>query len=364
MGHGGVVRTSDVTLTIVPLGVTALALFAAHASARRSAQPTLGAWGAGVGGYVVAVSVVLLMVGDAGPVGAGAGAAVRTLLGAVALAAVGLGWGMLRPGGLAEVTRPVWRLVPTVVRAAVRAGSLAAAVLVAAASVVTLGWVLAGRATSGDVIEGLGLDTFSGLVMAVGQLAFAPNLVLWAVAWLAGPGFAVGTDTVFAPTEVTSGPLPALPLLGALPTEPAPSGAWVPIAVLAAGALAGWWLHGRLAPTTPWRPLGAGLGAGLAGGLVVAALMGLAGGSAGPGRMAEVGADPLAVGGVVAGLVAAGALVVVFPSDGAVRAGIARAWRRARRGEVGEGDDEPDAGAARDPFGAARAAGISPAAGR
>jgi len=338
MGHGGVVTAGDAVLTITPLGITALALFAAYASARRSAQPTGSAWGAGVGGYVAAVGAVLLLVGRAGPLGVGPGAVARTLLGATLVGALGLGWGVLRPGRAGELARPVRALVPEPVRAAVRGGALAAAALVVVGAAVSTGWVVAGRATAGDVIEGLGLDTFSGVVMAFAQLAFAPNLVLWAVAWVAGPGFAVGQGTVFAPTEVVSGPLPALPMLGALPTDPVAQGPWVPLAVVAAGALAGWWLHRRLAATTPWRPGAVALGAGVVAGLAVAALSVLAGGSAGPGRMAEVGAAPLHVGAVVAGLVAAGALVVAVPTDRAVRAAVAAGWARAR-GRLRPADD-------------------------
>lgn len=330
MGHGGVVEAGGTTLTIVPLGVTGLALFAAHASARRSAHPGPGAWAAGVGGYVAVVGVVLLLVGGAGPLGAGPGAVARALAGGALLAAVGLGWGMLRPGRLGQVSRPLWSRTPPVARAAARAGALAAAALVAAGAAVVLGWALAGRATTGDVIAGLGLDTFSGLVMAVAQLAFAPNLVLWAVAWLAGPGFAVGHGTVFAPTEVVSGPMPALPLLGALPAGPAPSGAWVPAAVVAAGALGGWWLHRRLAPTTPWRPAGAAVGAGAVAGALVAVLTALAGGVGGPGRMSDVGGSAFVVGLTTAGLAAAGALLVAVPLDAAVRAVVVRGWRRLR----------------------------------
>src|SRR5690606_14477786 len=114
----------------------------------------------------------------------------------------------------------------------------------------------AGRAATGDVIEGLGLDTLGGVLFAFAQLALVPNLVLWAMAWLAGPGFAVGAGTVFSPDQVVSGPLPAVPLLGALPPPGSEGGLlrWVPVVVVLVGALAGWWLHRRTEVTTPWQP--------------------------------------------------------------------------------------------------------------
>lgn len=330
MGHGGALQVGELSLTIVPLGVTALALFAAHASARRSAHPTGGAWAAGIGGYVAAVALVTLLAGDAGPLGAGWGSVARTLLGSAALAAVGLGSGLLRPGRLAALSRPVWSRVPHPARAALRAGLLVPAALVAMAAVVTTGWALSGRAATGDVIAGLGLDTFSGLVMAVAQLSFVPNLVLWAVAWLAGPGFAVGQGTVFSPTEVVSGPMPALPLLGALPAEPSGGGQWVPLVVVAVGAVAGWWLHRHLPPRSAWQPVGVAAGAGLVAGVVVGVATALAAGSAGPGRMAEVGAASLAVGTAVALLTAMGALAVAVSTDAAVHAAARRGWSHLR----------------------------------
>ena len=343
MGHGGALQVGELSLTIVPLGVTALALFVAHASARRSAHPTGGAWAAGIGGYLASVALVTLLAGDAGPLGAGWGSVARTLVGATVVAALGLGSGLLRPGRLAELTRPAWSRVPRPARAAVRAGLLTPAALVAMAAAVTTGWAVSGRAAAGDVIAGLGLDTFSGLVMAVAQLSVVPNLVLWAVAWLAGPGFAVGQGTVFSPTEVVSGPMPALPLLGSLPAEPSGGGPWVPLLVVAAGAVAGWWLHRHLAPRSAWQPVAAASGSGLVAGVVVGLATALAAGSAGPGRMSEVGAAPLAVGAAVALLAGLGALVIAVPTDAAVHAAFRRGWSGLRRRGTGPVADGADA---------------------
>ena len=55
-------------------------------------------------------------------------------------------------------------------------------------------------------------------MLAVAELAYLPNLVVWALAWLTGAGFAVGAGTHFAPDDVVGGALPAVPMLGALPS--------------------------------------------------------------------------------------------------------------------------------------------------
>ena len=344
MGHGGVIQVDGATISLVPLGITALALFTAHASARRSAQPVRSAWLAGIGGYLAVVVVVVLAVSDAGPLGTGTGSVIRTLLGAVLIAAVGLGSGVVRSGRWREVTRPVWSAVPPLVRAGVRAGVMVTALLVTVAAALAGTWAISGRAAAGDVVEGLGLDTFSGLLLAVAQLAIAPNLVVWAVAWVAGPGFAIGAGTVFAPAEVVSGPLPALPLFGALPSEGAAGGPlrWVPVLVVLAGALAGWCLHRQVPPRTWSQPfLVAGCTA-LAAGVVTGGLVALAGGSAGPGRLAVVGAAGATVGSVVAGLTLVGALLVTVPMDPVVRAAVRQRLGRKREPGVADLDGADD----------------------
>lgn len=326
MGHGAVVHADGVTVSIVPLGITALAVFGAYASARRSAYPSRSAWAAGLGGYVAVVVLVVLLTGRAGPLGEGPGSVTRTLIGAVAVAAVGLGAGVVRVRRLREATRPWWTRLPRLLRSGTTAGTMVAGLLVGAAALVTSAWVLSGRAATGDVVDGLGLDTFSGLLLALAQLALAPNLVLWATAWLAGPGFAVGAGTVYSPAEVVSGPLPALPMLGALPTAESAGGllGWAPLLVVAAGALTGWWLHRRLEVTTAWHSAAAAGCAGGVAGLAAALLTVLAGGSAGPARLAVVGGSPLVVGAAVAGLALAGALLGAIPADPLVRAAVGR----------------------------------------
>lgn len=344
LGHGGLLSAGGVVVTLVPLGITGLAAFSAYASARRSAHPTTSAWFAGIGGYAVVVAAVVVIAGQSGPLGAGPGALVRLAFGTVLVAGTGLGAGIVRVRRLRERSRRWWSRVPALVRSGVAAGTLVVAVLVGTAAVVTGGWVLAGRAATGDVVAGLGVDTFGGLLLAVAQLALAPNLVLWVMAWLVGPGFAVGQGTVYSPAEIVSGPLPALPMLGALPAPGSEGGPlqWAPLVVVAAGALAGWSLHRRLPVTRAWHTSAASACAAMAAGLLAALVTALAGGAVGPGRLAVVGGPALLVGVVVTGLTFVGSALVTVPGDHLVRAAAARRaadlWRRAR------GDAEIDLG--------------------
>ena len=339
MGHGAAVHAAGVGVTLVPLGITLLALFGGYASARRSAHRTTSAWVAGIAGYTLVVAAVVLMTGTTGPLGAGAVSVVRTVLGTVLVAALGLGAGVVRLRRLTAVTRPWWARVPAVVRLGARAGAIVVGCLVGVAAVVTTAWVLAGRAVTDDVITGLGVDTFGGVVLAVAQLAVLPNLVIWALAWLVGPGFSVGAGTIFSPASVVSGPLPALPLLGALPPAGSEGGLLrlAPVVVVLSGAVAGWWLHRRLRATRAWDCLAAAGCTAVGAALLAAVLTALAGGSAGPGRLTVVGAAPLLIGAVVAGLTFVGAAVTAVPTDALVRAAVAHrvraGWSRLRRHE-------------------------------
>ena len=57
-------------------------------------------------------------------------------------------------------------------------------------------------------------------------LVLAPNIAVWGAAYLLGPGFAVGVDTVVSPGSVVIGPLPGVPVLAGLPSVPLTGLAW------------------------------------------------------------------------------------------------------------------------------------------
>lgn len=338
LGQGGALVAGDATVALVPLGITALVVFAGHASARRSAHPTVGAWLAAVGGHLAVVVVVLLGVGSTGPVGAGPGAVARTVLGALGVAALGLGLGAARPGMVSSWAGPRLTAVPAWLRTSVRVGLAVPAALVALAAAVTATWAVAGRAATGDVLEALGPDAFGGVTLAIAQLALVPNLVLWAMSWLTGTGFAVGAGTRFAPDEILGGPMPALPMLGALPTHAGGLLAWAPAAVVLVGLAAAWWLHRRLAEQAAWQPLAAvavttAVAAGVTGLLALAS-----GGPVGPGRMTVVGPPAALVALDVAALLVP-ALALVLPGSALVRQAVRRALRR---GASGAGADQGD----------------------
>ncbi|HEX6148400.1 DUF6350 family protein, partial [Nocardioides sp.] len=130
-------------------------------------------------------------------------------------------------------------------------------------------------------------------LFAVLALLVLPNATLFAAAYLLGPGFTVGAQTLVSPTLVVTGALPAFPLLAALP-DSGPVPGWAPglIAVPPLAAAVAAMLAQRRRPTVRWEE-GAlrGCAGGVLAGVVLGALASIAGGAVGPGRMRFV--EPL-----------------------------------------------------------------------
>jgi hypothetical protein len=206
-----------------------------------------------------------------------------------------------------------------------RPRSIGMGMLGSAAVLVAAGAVLAGgslavhlpevRAASDALSPGL---TGAALLL-LAQLAYAPNAIIWAVAYMLGPGFAFGTGTVVAPTGSALGPVPLFPMLAALPSGARSADpAWVLVVVLAVPYLAGVFggiVTVRIAPTATIEaaPL-YGFAAGAAAGGLAGVAAAFAGGPLGDGRLAAVGPSGWQVGlvamleiGVTAALTAAAA---------------------------------------------------------
>jgi hypothetical protein len=178
---------------------------------------------------------------------------------------------------------------------ALRGGAAAAAFVLLISSIAVAGLVVLSYAEIITLYERLHADVLGGAVLTLGELAFLPNLVVWAAAWLVGPGFALGTGSAVSPLATTLGPVPAIPLLGAIPEGQTAFGfAGIVVPVLAgflAGAVTG---RGVRDESVATRAL-TGLLIGLVGGILLGVLAAASGGAAGPGRLADVGPDPLSV---------------------------------------------------------------------
>lgn len=290
MGAAGWLAAHHIPLTIdaAPLGVLPLlltlflgALVARGAAgmAKRSGfhRPTDAGWVAGmiagvhgIGGAVLALVAAPPMI-TVDP----ALAAVGCALVAGAAAAVGL----VRPCGLVPAAlrqAPGWVLPGLVI------GLWGLAVLVTAGFATVL---IAEMMSAPEVVRLSGSSAGSVFGLIVLSIGYLPNAAIAGLSWLAGPGFSIGALSV-SPFGVQDAPVPAVPLLAALPPGP-PQSWWaavvaVPLLVGAAvgrRCVTGRDLHERL------RVLGVAGGVIALGGVLLGLLAG--------GRLGAAAFDPV-----------------------------------------------------------------------
>ncbi|MFC8302836.1 DUF6350 family protein [Specibacter sp. NPDC057265] len=157
------------------------------------------------------------------------------------------------------------------------------------------------------VYQALRPGPVGGAALTLGQLAYMPNLAIWAMAWAGGDGFSVGAGSTVTPLATAVAPVPPIPILAALPTGPLTLGYAALLIPIAAGVLAGWWFVRAgenhfdewlsLKVRVRWLSLpGSTLFLGMVTGLAAAAmawlLFWLSQGSLGIGRFSELGPEP------------------------------------------------------------------------
>ena len=113
-------------------------------------------------------------------------------------------------------------------------GGLSVLALVAASAVASVIALVAGWSRMAGIQEILGAASGADSAFIVGaQLLFAPTVMAWAASWWSGAGFLTATDSLHSPVVAGTGPIPPIPLLGAVP-ETAP-GMWVILAPIMLG---------------------------------------------------------------------------------------------------------------------------------
>ena len=113
-------------------------------------------------------------------------------------------------------------------------GGLSVLALVAASAVASVIALVAGWSRMAGIQEILGAASEADTAFILGaQLLFAPTVMAWAASWWSGAGFLTATDSLHSPVVAGTGPIPPIPLLGAVP-ETAP-GMWVILAPIMLG---------------------------------------------------------------------------------------------------------------------------------
>ncbi len=305
-------------LTIAPLGFALLTLLMAYRAGRRIAETPhfLLGWLVALGTFgLLSLTVVLTSLHEFARPSIWQGALLPTLVFGFGLA---LGAGIairrltaLRRAGTVRTDAAVGAITSRIaaipaetaalVRASLVGGTAAVAAVITAASVAVAVLLVVGYAEVIALYESGQVGVLGGVALTIAQLAFLPNLVVWAASWLVGPGFAIGAGSSIGPLGTSLGPIPAVPFLGALPTGDLSWGFLGLLVPVLAGFFTGLLARRTLAGTARMPiPVGRVLAAGLCIGLVAGILLGLlawfSAGAAGPGRLVEVGPSPWLVG--------------------------------------------------------------------
>ena len=138
-----------------------------------------------------------------------------------------------------------------------------------------------------------GVSLGAGALIWLAQLLYLPTVQTWALAWILGPGFQQGTGTIRSLTQVKAGPIPAVPILGALPNQT--PGYWVLVLIGVLSLVIGYLLYTSLARVDFFSHVASLLVGALSFTFLTAWFCFLASGSLGAGRMSAWGAHPLSV---------------------------------------------------------------------
>lgn len=296
------VEAASFVLSLAPLAfATFIAIFAARSGARAARG---GAWIVGVlsGTVVTGLIAAGLWATSANPVAAVYGWQ-SLLLPTLVFAVPSLGGALVSAwrssdDGIVDTVRarldqhPRWAEVPA---AAARGLGVA---LVALVGIGALLVALAALTRGSDVValfEAAHVDALGASVIAIGQLAYLPTLIVWGAAFASGPGFALGVGTTVSPAGTNLGVLPGVPVMGLVPESVSSWMLLLALLVVAAGFAAGWIARARLMAggavgLSGSAPRLAVWGAVVVLGALGAAVLALAAsGSIGPQRLAQLG---------------------------------------------------------------------------
>ncbi|GAA5150228.1 hypothetical protein GCM10023321_15190 [Pseudonocardia eucalypti] len=229
------------------------------------------------------------------------------LLGAGIVAAVAAGLGTLRATGVPAW----WPGLPLWLRTGLVAARQGACALASAGALLLFAALLGSISEMHARLVAGPPELGAGLGLIVLSLCYLPNALVASVSWLAGPGVSIGAATA-SPLFTSAGPLPAVPLMAAMPLERPPG--WTALVFLLpvlVGALVG----RRCRDADPAEPLRRLPAVGVAAGVVAvgaALLAAVVSGSLAGGPFDPVVLPPIGLAAALLGWVGVPALAVAL----------------------------------------------------
>lgn len=309
VAHHAPVSLGPATITLLPLLLLALPLLLLARAGRWAARITSTSTVPDVALIVLTgtatYAFVAFLVAQVSGIAEATLPQVPVIVWSTLVALVGLTVGAVQGAGF---IRPLLARLPRLVRRGMLTAAASGSALVAMVGAVAVIAVVARWSTVTGLARGVAPGPWDMLGLFLLSLAYLPNLLVWTLAYVAGPGFAVGGAIGANPFAAGAGLLPGVPLLGAVPQDPpaaAPLLLLIPVLAGVVGAV----VLRRRGPLGLLDEVLVDLGAAAAVGLAAGVLSLLASGSLGSARLAQLGPDGLVVGVAVFGLVAAGSLL-------------------------------------------------------
>ncbi|MFI9814872.1 cell division protein PerM [Saccharothrix variisporea] len=229
--------------------------------------------------HAVTGGMIAFLMGDDGVVRATPAVA---FFGCAAVSGVAAVAGVAQRCGLVEV---VFERIDPVARHGLRAGAMALFALTACGALLLAFGLAVSWPVTSSLFDQAGGTLGTGLGIWLMCLGYLPNAVVGALSYVTGAGFSIGSATV-GPIEFTGGPVPAVPLLAAMPEQQSPLLPLVLVLPGATGVLVGYAL--RAAAGTPRARVRAVLVAAVTAGVGTLVLAAVSGGSLGGGAFNPV----------------------------------------------------------------------------
>jgi hypothetical protein len=322
-GFGVAHATVPFQVTISVLGFALLAVLMGVRTGMRAAETPFRATGAisAIAAYGIIGSIVTLTAGKAiVQPSLWQGIVLPTFVFGIGVL-IGEGIGAARAGATGTRWRGLSQRLSRATRfsiaAALRAGTAASALVIAAAGVAVAILLIAKFGTVVGLYEQLQAGALGAISLTIAQLALLPNAVVWAASWLLGPGFAIGTGSSVSAVGTQLGPIPGLPLLGIVPQGSVVLGFAGLLVPVLAGYFAAALTRRRMARLPGGAPSAGrltliALGAGCVAGIELGLLAWWSSGAIGPGRLHEAGPNPWTVAASAAVVIAIAAVVGIL----------------------------------------------------